>query len=183
MSFLPAALPALLPWAEKSLSNVRLVLTQQDHFLNSLSDWEQSGASIPLQFCSQQWTAWWWPVKETQETLSLILLKMKGRQGRIGISRRKSAVVFASLLGSMCPGIPLHHYILLVPRSSAPPASSSCPIPPVGSQLSPPISPTLPAPGPYSLTLFLPNSIQLCWNTGHSASKCITSSSDAVAET
>lgn len=33
MSFLPAALPALLPWAEKSLSNVSLVHTQQDNFL------------------------------------------------------------------------------------------------------------------------------------------------------
>lgn len=38
MSFLLAALPALLPWADKSLSSVRLVHTQQDNFLNGFSD-------------------------------------------------------------------------------------------------------------------------------------------------
>lgn len=71
------------------------------------------------------------------------------------MSRRKSAGFSASPLGSVCPGRPLHHPISslnLDHRSpGVPPAPSSCPIPPVGFQLSPSISPTLPAPSSRTL--------------------------------
>lgn len=64
-------------------------------------------------------------------------------------------VAFLPVRGSACPGGPC---ITLYPSCiyhhrtpGALPAFSSCPIPPVGSQLSPPISPTLPAPSTRTL--------------------------------
>lgn len=149
VSFLLAGLLALLPWADKSLSNVRLVHTQQDNFLNGFSDWRQSGTSIPSQYCSQQLTPWWWPVKHQKHSLLPSCWKWKEHRDRTGMVRRKIAGISASPMGSARPWRPLHHSISSLYQDhrspGAPPAPSSCPIPPSGWQFSPPISPTLPA--------------------------------------
>ena len=58
----------------------------------------------------QQWTPWWWPVKETSETASLPAhWEWEEQKDRATMVRRASGGISAIPLGSICLVRPSHH--------------------------------------------------------------------------
>lgn len=114
VSFLLAALSALLPWADKAFLMSGWFTHSRINFFICFSDWQQSGASVLSQYCSQQWMFWWWPVKHKKHSLPSC---WKEHRDRTGMARRKSGGISASPWVCM-PRRPLHHSISFMYLSS-----------------------------------------------------------------